>query len=316
MGRVLFVAVLVSFLAAVAGAGGETMYDPVFREGKPGDVLVKGEPALLRGDLDAFVDLTQAAFDVSIPADREQKLRDALEIGFGAAAADKRQAFLDVVRPVTSLREKARLGDKDGVREGLEAFRRAIDQRLQDLPKSVASRLLGDLLSRRYEVVWKGDPEINGCAADAYLEMAAFVASLGVNENVAATPGQVDALRRDLDGALRAKPKEVRERVLKAQRLWLVTKSRWTEADVAKRFPLRWEAVRLAARALPPGETYEVQPGPTLRDYARESGNVAMKVSGYDTFANIARNPQALFEALEKGLDLPQDPPDDLLTLR
>jgi hypothetical protein len=305
----------VLLLGVSVRAGGEAGYEPVFREGRPGDVLVRGEPSLLRGDLDAFVDMTQAAFDVAIDARREQALRDALETGFGAAAAPQRQAFLDVVRPVTGLREKARQSDREGVRQGFESFRRAIDQRLLDLPRSVASRVLGEVLTRRHDPVWKGVPEIHGVAADAWVETATFVASLALNLSVEPTPGQVEALYRDLDAALRGKGPDVRERLLRAHRTWLNAKARWLASTEAKRFEMRWEAVLLLARALPPGAEppHEVRRGAEMTDYAREAGTLAQKIGAYDALSNLARNPEALLGALERGLGVPRDPGEDIL---
>jgi hypothetical protein len=52
--------------APPAPAPAGLMYEPRFREGKPGDVLADATSPLLRGDLDAFVDLFEAAYDVAL----------------------------------------------------------------------------------------------------------------------------------------------------------------------------------------------------------------------------------------------------------
>ncbi len=294
-------------------AAEEAMYDPVFREGKPGDVLVKGTPPLHRGNLDAFVDLTEAAFDVAIAASDEQALRDTLEVGFGAAVTDKREGFLSVVRPVESIRESLRKGDADAARAGFEAFRRAVDQRLRDLPSSRANVLLERILARRHEVAWQGTPEIHATAADAYVDLAAFVTSLGRNETVEPTSGQRDALRKDLDAAFRAKEAPLRERLRQAHRRWIYVKARWRAADDARRFRMRWEAVKTVAHALPIEKQHPVTEGSTLADYAKEAAAVAAPIGAFDALGNVAREPVALFEALERGLEVPKDLPEAIL---
>ena len=42
-------------------------------------------------------------------------------------------------------------------------------------------------------------------------------------------------------------PADAREQIARAHRAWLYVKARWLAADDAKRFAMRWEAVRLAA---------------------------------------------------------------------
>jgi hypothetical protein len=289
------------------------MYEPVFREGKPGDVLVDGSPGLVRGDLDAFVDLTEAAFDVAIPAADEQSLRDTLEVGFGAAMGEKREAFLATVRPLASIREALRKGDAAAARTGLEAFRRAVDQRLRDLPSSRASQVLEQVLGRRHETAWPGTPEVHGGAADAYVDLAAFVTSLGRNEAVEATPGQRQALVRDLDAAFRAKEAPLRERLRSAHRLWIYVKAKWRASADAQRFRMRWEGVKAVARVLPPEHRREVTEGPELADYARFAAAVAAPVGAFDALGNVARDPVALFEAVERGLAVPRDLPEAVL---
>jgi hypothetical protein len=317
MGRLPAVGVLLlACVAPAARAEGELMYDPVFRESKAGDVLVKGERPLLRGHLDAFVDLTEAAFDVAYPAKTEQALRDALETSYGTAGPGERAAFLDLVLPLAGLREKGRKGDLEGSRAGLRAFWMAVDKRIAAAPREKANQVVSAALERRQATAWKGVPAIHGVAADAWLELAWFVVSLGRNETATPTEGQRTTLLQDLDVSLHAQPEAVRERIKGAHRLWLLAKARWDQASASRRFQLRWEAVGLLARALPADKRVTVRPGPELKDYAREAAAVAAQQTAYDAWCNVARNPEPFLQALTKGLDLPEKVPEDVLLFR
>jgi hypothetical protein len=50
-----------------------------------------------------------------------------------------------------------------------------------------------------------------------------------------------------------------------------------------------------------------------MTDYAREAGTLAQKIGAYDALSNLARNPEALLTALERGLGVPRDPGEDIL---
>ena len=79
-------AVLVILAVPTPGAAAPgLLYAPTFRPGAATDVLVPGRPALTRGDVDAFVDLFEAAFDLSLPLAEEQDLRDRIEVDFEKA---------------------------------------------------------------------------------------------------------------------------------------------------------------------------------------------------------------------------------------
>jgi hypothetical protein len=78
---------------------------------------------------------------------------------------------------------------------------------------------------------------------------------------------------------------------------------------------MRWEAVKAAARTATPGPSPEVTPGPDLRAYAAAADAIARARPAFETLTNLARSPEALFEAVEKGLSVPHDPPDDLISL-
>ena len=128
--------------------------------------------------------------------------------------------------------------------------------------------------------------------------------------------GQLGALRQELSVCPTVRDPALRERIGRAHRLWIATKSRWIAADEAKRFKMRWEAVRLVAKMLPPGREHAVIPGPELGDYARQASAVAVGQNGFDALANLARNPARVFESLERGLGVPKDLPESVMFSR
>jgi hypothetical protein len=280
------------------------LFDPVFREGAPSDELVEGEPSLSRGHVNAFVDLLEAAFDLGLTQEQERLLRDRVEINFAAAEADARQEWLTLVDPMPVLKDRARAGNREVVVQGLREFRRKLDERMRARPDHTVHVLVADVLTKRHEVLWPGDPPIPRGQADLYLEMALFVSSLGRGVAFEPTAGQLDALREDLTTALHREPREIREKIEAVHRTWLAAKAAWDRGGDARRFPFRWRAVELVAASAKPGTGLEIEVGSTLKDYAREAAKVAAAVKPYDAFANVARNPKALFEAVVGGLKI------------
>ena len=312
---------LAALLATVLGVGASAeaqdgMYEPRFREGKPGDVLVEGEPGLLRGSVDGFVDFTEAALDLAWPEKGEQDVRDAVETAFGTWKEEERRSFLDLVSPLASLREKGKAGEVEAVNAGKRAFVIGLDKRIHAAPRDKVNRLVTEGIERAQRVVWKGIPAIKSAAADAWLEAATLLVGLGRNERPEPTEGQRTTLTEELDLALHPQPEAVRERMKAFHRSWLWVKARWDQASDARRFALRWEAVRLLARLLPPEKALTVNAGPELADYAREAARVAERIGAFDAWSNVARHPEAVFEALKKGLELPDTAPDQTLLLR
>jgi len=285
------------------------MFDPRFREGAPSDALTKGPPPLARGHLNAFVDLFEAAFDLALPAGSEQALRDALETEYVKAGRDWREALLDLTDPIVNLRCCARCCNGRGVRACLRRFRRSIDVRLRKEPKAASTKIILKVLERRHEVVWLGEPEVKRLAADAYLEMAVFVTSLGRNADIKLSPGQWSALREYLGRDLHNLSAKEREGLERAHRTWLLAKARWDRGRDARRFAMRREAVRLCARLAPTEGGLRVDPGTDLKAYARAASKVAAADRPFEAATAVARNPKALREALMRGLELKQNVP-------
>lgn len=285
------------------------MFDPRFREGAPSDALSKGPPPLSRGHLNAFVDLFEAAFDLALPAPTEQALRDALETAYEKGDAAWRDGLFDLTDPIVNLRCCARCGNRRGVRACLRAFRRSIDERLQKSPREPVHRILLRVLERRHEVVWVGDPEVKRLAADAYLEMAAFITSLGRNETVKLTAGQEGALRDYLGRDLRRLSRATRQKLARVHRTWLLAKARWDRGRDSRRFRMRREATLLLARLAPTEGGLRVDPGTDLKTFARAASKVAAADRAFDAVTAVARNPKALLETLTRGLALDRGVP-------
>jgi hypothetical protein len=262
------------------------------------------------------VDLLEAAFDVAVADEEEQALRDALETEFEGFTSPERESFLGLVDGVVLLREKARSGDRAVVLDGLRRFRAAVDKRVTAAPERPSHLLVRQLLARRHEVLWVGEPPVKGVSVDAYLELVEFVAGLARNEAVRLTPGQVSALRDYLGTDLRLVGREIRQRLATAHRLWLTVKARWDRAKDDRRLLLRWEAVALVARLngrpAPPG----LETGGDLEAYAREAAQIAPLQPPFDAATALARNPAALLDAVARGLELPDEAPEFTLLLR
>lgn len=309
-------AVLILLLVALAIAGEERMFDPVFREGRPSDVLHEGPPPLLRSQIDAYVDLLEAAFDLVLRPSDEQDLRDALEGDYAGADESARRELAVFLAPRAALGVQARSGDAAAVRKGLGTFRQALDHRLTTAPGTPVHGIVRRVLARRREVAWPGTPPIGAPAADAWLDLVEFVVSLGRNEDYEPTDGQTEVLRRDLGVVLHGQPEAVRSRVRDAHLTWLHLKARWDASQAADRLALRWKAVALCARALPPARRIEVGSPGDLVAYARTAALLAGTQSGYAAWSNLARHPEALFAEVDAWLGPVEEGADHPLAWR
>lgn len=315
----LLAGLLVSGLAAPvpSRAAEDWMFDPAFREGRPGDVLSEGPPPLLRAQLDAYVDLFQVAFDVALPVATEQRLRDALEIAYVQGSEADRQAFADLVAPLASLKQAALAGETSRADEGLVAFRREVDQRLTAAPGHLVSRVVGEILASCRETAWAAPQPVLVPTAEAWLEMVEFLVSLGRNADFDPTPGQRDALSAELGGAQGGLGPAQREALLTAHRTWLRVEGTWDTGGPLRRLPLRWAAARLTARALPPGRQVELpaEDG-DLSAYARAALLVEQAQSGFDAWSVLARNPEVVLPVVQSWLGAPPGGRDHLLLCR
>ena len=296
----LFLSLLL--LRPSARAGEDWMYDPVFREGRLSDVLLEGPPPLLRAQLDAFVDLTEAAFALALAPDTEQGLRDALETWYDGAPEGERIAFATLVAPRSALAEAARRGDAAAVEQGLQTYRRALDARLSAAPGTVPHRLVRDLLVERQATPWPGTPPVHAPAAAGWLELVEFLVSVARNDDFEPTPGQVQVLERELASPLHALGVGTRTRLRDVHRTWLRLKATWDAADVGRRLTLRWKALDLLVRALPPDRRIEIGEPGDLEAYARAAATLARTQSGYEAWSNLVRQPAAVLEVVDAWL--------------
>lgn len=310
MPRFVLAIALLALPAAAWADAGPAPFDPRFRTGAPSDELVGGKQVLSRGHVNAFIDLFEASFDVALPKETEVLLRRELQSSFRRADAAGRQAFLDLVDNIVEIRRCARCCNGRGVRACLRAFRRAVDQRLQATPEDPSHRILRHVLERRHTVVWLGIPEVKDLAAEAYLETVLFVASLGRDEPLRLSPGQVSALKDYLDRDLRRLKETVRDRLALSHREWLLVKARWDRGRDERRLAMRWQAVRLMARLVPKTGGHTVGEGTDLAAYRREAARLRSADRGFDAVTALARNPELLHQALDDGLSVRRGVPE------
>jgi hypothetical protein len=308
--------VLLGCLCAPRAQADGLLYDPVFRSGRPAAVLVKGTPALTRQDVNDFIDLFEAAFDLGLPQADEQHIRDQIEIDFTGRTPEQRRTFLDTLRTLRDVRTRLQGGNTDAADDTLRAFRRHIDEAISANPTHAVYRALAEILKRRHATHWRGDPPVKALAADLYLELATFVTSLGRGVEFQPTEGQRSVVRDELLKVISRTPREMRLRMARIHVYWLRVKAAWDAADEARRFEMRFEAVRFLAKLLPADKQIEITPGPTLRDYAREAGRVAGRSAALAAFTNVSRNPALLFQAVDKGLGLDETAPGSSLLYR
>lgn len=308
--RVTLALILFALPAAVWADAGPEPFDPRFRTGAPSDELVGGTHVLARGHVNAFIDLFEASFDVALPSKSEALLRRELQSSFQRADGAGRKAFLDLVDNIVEIRHCARCCNGRGVRACLRAFRRAVDERLRKNPEDPAHRILRHVLERRHTVVWLGIPEVKDLAAEAYLETVLFVASLGRDEPLRLSPGQISALKDYLDRDLRRLSERLRDRLARSHRDWLLVKARWDRGRDERRLAMRWQAVRLMARLVPKTGGHEVGEGADLGAYRREAARIRAADRGFDAVTALARNPELLHQALDDGLALQRGVPE------
>lgn len=277
----------------------EPMYEPRFRPGAPSDVLVSGPPVLARGHLDAFVDLLETAFDLSLGPAAEVALRDALEMEYEALGTGEREVLIELVARLPHLKDAARAGQRLEVTQGLNAFRTALDGRLRRAPARASTRVVEAALGRRSATAWPGDPAVHGSAADAWMEVAQFVLRLALNEAEGATVGQVEAMRERLREELAARPHAERAWLKDAHRHWLRARAAWDGADAAARTRMRWAALKLLNDLLPEERRVALAEGRDLPAYAREARRVRAGLDRFAAYGLLARNPARVRDLLE-----------------
>lgn len=296
--------ILLGILAGVlaAGAEDEWMFDPTFREGRASDRLHDGPPPLFRSALHAYVDLFEASFGLALRRERETALRDALETAYEGWDEEARTRFLALVAPLASTRQAARAGDKHAVARARTAFLRAVDERLAAAPDTPVAKVVRAAVARKLEVPWAGTPTIRGTDADAWLDGVELLVSLARNEDFRATPGQRDALTRELATAFGSVPVATRRRLSIAHHNLLRLEAAWDQASLARKIDLRWKAMGLLARLLPREKRITVGTTGDLAAYARAAAILRPTQSAYAAWSNAAAHPTRVWETVDAWL--------------
>jgi len=290
--------------SAPAAQGPGLMFDPRFREGSPSDVLVASGTPLLRGAVDAFVDLVEASMDAALPADEEQALRDGVETAWSKMAADERQWFERCVDRKTRLARATQSGDASA-RGDLGAFSGELGVRAEARPsvawKSVVRRVLAD---RATPFTTSGAPAVSIAAIHAFEELGAFLVCVARNDGEQVTAGQAQAVRTRLRSAMDASGALVRGHYARLPRLWLLVKARWDASDAAAKMRTRWAAVKAFRRIVGLAEFRPLPDEEALVAYARAAREVWAQASLFDTYTNGFENLDLLLGAAIEGLGL------------
>jgi hypothetical protein len=300
------------------------MFDPRFREGKPDDALTKDDAPLRRGALDAFLDLFEAGYDLSLTAEEEQAFRDAVETSWPAWDATAKDALRRRAEERAAIAAALRAGDGAGAKRLLDAFVSEQDARLAAAPTAAYHRPLVSARRRKAETFSAGSPPVSVAAQDAFEEMTLFLLRVARNEDAPATEGQRLALRDETRKAVDKTGDVVRRHYARMPRLWLLVKARWDASDDAGKLRMRWAAVRAFRWLLGIPAPIEERSRPETGDlvaYAAAAKEVAAAKPAFDSFTLAFQNPQALISAAVEGVGM--DPGDlekafsvDPLTLR
>jgi hypothetical protein len=287
------------------------MFDPRFREGAASDVLVEGEQPLLRGTVDAFVDLLEVWHDVTLSASEEQSLRDAIETAWPKMAEGDRRWFVrqaaarDRMRPAA---DGKTLADPATARGYLDAFGRDLDARVAAAPGRAWASVVTRALDRKASPFSPTPaPVISVAALDAFEEMAGFLVSIARNDAAVPTDGQKIAVRPSVRKTVDATSGVVRKHYARLPRLWALAKSKWDRADDAGRLRFRWSVVRLFRRIaklpVPEGTVVVDLPG-----YAQSASEVAAAINAADAYTSAFANMGEVIAAVVEGMGM--DPND------
>jgi hypothetical protein len=290
--------------APAAPHDADLMFDPRFREGRPSDPLAPGERPLLRGTLDAFVDLVEGSMEVALLPDEEQQLRDAIETAWPKATEAERQWFDDQARRRAELRTMLATGaSPEVVRQKLAEAGGAIDARLAHDPKGAWHAILLAVRARRDEVLAPGTPPISRADVEALESLVDFLVCVARNDGTAPTSGQHEQERAALLETMAKSGALVRGRYDRMHRLWLIAKARWDAADDIGRLRLRG-AVLMWFRPLAGLGPVERGLALDLRTYAALAAEVRAKLSVFDAYHGAITAPGKAIEVLLEGLGL------------
>lgn len=286
------------------GAG--LLFDPRFREGRAVDVLASGDDPLLRGAIDAFLDLVEAATDTTLPEAEEQALRDGVEAGWKKAPAEDRALIDGSVATRERVRAAVRSGDASSARASIGAFADALATRAAAKPTGGWQAVVRRAGARRLETFTaSGEPVVSLAAVDSLEELLGFCASLARNDGARVTDGQRLAVRSErLRPAIDGADATLRRRAAAMRRFWALVKARWDAADIDTKLRIRWSTTELArAIAKLPAVAAEVK-GEGLPGYARAATQVADALPVFDAYTNFFANFDAVIESFVVGFGM------------
>lgn len=300
--------------AEPAPAPAPLMFGRAFREGRPSDALVKGDVPLLRGMLDAYVDLIEAVLDIGLTAEEEQAFRDGLETAWSKLSADDLTWFNRQALARDKIREAyATGGDKDAGAALLAAFKSGLDERLSRGSKGAWERAIQQAVERKGTPFSAGTPPVSVGAMNALEEVMTFLVGVGRNDEAAPTEGQRIAVRPRVKKAFDTLPAESRARAAKAHKLWLLVKAKWDQADEASRLRFRWAVVRLF-RSLAKLPAPDASAGIDLPTYAKAAAEVASSLDPFDAYTNVFANLDLALATIAEGLGVDPKALDSLFT--
>lgn len=282
-----------------------------FSTGDPSAIVVQGDIKLHHREIDAFLNLLRTAFDAPIPSGLDEGLRKQMAADFKARGILGRQAWLKLVDPWPQIAADLEADRKSPVREGLQQFRLAMDQRLRMFPEARVHQLVSRLLKRQSEILMPGPPEVTGLAADVYLDALVFVSSLGRNEVVRLTQGQRSVLSDHVRLQFKMKSKDDHDAVRQLAKAWNRARDAWTKAAAAPRLRARWLAMQLLAQLPPEGKRVLVPATPSTEASSVASlGRRVRDAQGkLDALSSLSVNPTHVWRVLRDGLGLAKPAP-------
>lgn len=289
------------------------LFEPRFREGRPLDVLVAtGETPLLRGSVDAFVDLVEAVTDTTLPEPEEQALRDGVEAGWAKAASEDRALVESALPARDRAKEAAKRGDAMSMRAAIEGFRDALTARVAVKPAGAWQSVVRRAAARGLEAFTSGgEPAVTMAGVDSLEELLSFVTSLARNDGARVTPGQRAAVREGkVRAAVEAPGTATRRRVGSMRRFFAFVKARWDGADADTRLRVRWVAVDLGRGVAKLPDVTGAAKGEGLPAYARAAGEVAFALPVFETYTNVFENLDRVVVGLVEAFGLTKNDVD------
>lgn len=286
------------------GAG--LLFDPRFREGRAADVLVAGDDPLLRGAVDAFIDLVEAATDNTLSEADEQALRDGVEADWKKATAEDRLLIDGSVATRERLRAAVRSGDSGAARAVVGSFTDEVSVRAAAKPTGGWQAVVRRAGARKLEAFTaSGDPVVSLAAVDSLEELVLFYVGLARNDGARVTNGQRLAVRAEkvrpaIEGADPAR----RRHFAAMRRFWALVKARWDAADADTKLRLRWSATDLARAVAKLPEAAADMKAEGLEGYARAATQAAAALPVFEAYTNVFANFDAVVESLVTGFGM------------